>query len=128
MESEPNLDFKSINTVGNSALLGNFLPNVMTYASMPPMTPAGLFGLNSNKEWPWFEWCKLYVINASTTRTINCIGFAYTMAYLTEPRRTTLLDVERLELYQELYPSLKPEIEAALKSIAKRQVDEVTKK
>lgn len=128
MESEPNLDFKAVNTILNSLGSGNDIPNVMTYCRAPPDTPAGVYVLSSIHEWPWLEWCKLYVINSHTTQTIRCLGFAYTVAYLTEPRKTTLLDIERLELYQKLYPSLKPEIEAALKSTARKQVKEVIAK
>lgn len=128
MESEPNLDFRMVNNIQNVTGGGVHLPNVITYSRIPPDTPTGYFTLHSVKEWPWLEWCKLFVINSSTTQTIRCLGFGYTMAYLLESRRTTLLDIERLKLYQELYPDLKPEIETALKNTAKRQIEEVLKK
>jgi len=125
MESEPNLDFGVVNTIINNLASGHTVPSVMTHARVPPDTPAGLFSLASLHEWPWLEWCKLFIINGSATQAIRCIGFGYTMAYLTEPRKTTLLDIERIKLYQELYPNLKTEIQEGLESTAKKQVNEV---
>ncbi len=125
MESEPNLDFRMVNTVINNLASGHTVPSVMTHARIPPDTPAGLFSLHSLHEWPWLEWCKLYIINGDPVQEIKCIGYGYTIAYLIEPRKTTLLDIERLTLYQELYPNLKNKIQEGLSNIANKQVEEV---
>jgi len=90
MESEPNLDFKIVNIINNNLASGHSLPSVMTHARVPPDTPAGLFSLHSLHEWPWLEWCRLYIVNGDAAQAIRCIGFGYTMAYLIEPRKTPL--------------------------------------
>lgn len=126
MESEPNLDFRTTNTALNNLVAGFTSPNNVTYVSVPPDTPPGLFGVNSNKEWPWEESCRLYVINTHPTQTITCLGYAYIMAYLKEPRKTTLLDIGRMALWRSLFPELESTIKNELKQIAAKQVEELS--
>ena len=126
MESEPGLEFVQVNTAGNEAAGGLQLPSVLTFARIPPDTPVGIYTVNSLKEWPWLNSCKLYVINSSKTQSITVLGFGYTMAYLVEPRKTTLTDIERIKLWLELYPDLRPQVDEALKKVAKKQIQEIT--
>lgn len=85
MESSPNLDFRSDNTILNSLTVGNTGPNNMTFARVPPDTLPGIYILNSYKEWPWLENCRLFLLNTSS-KSIRCLGYGYTMAYLTGSR------------------------------------------
>lgn len=82
MESGPNLNWRNMNTVQNYLAGGRVLPNNFLYAMVPPYTPQGIYGIEISKEWPWRVNAKIYVLNSSTTRSIRCLGYAYTMIYL----------------------------------------------
>ena len=85
MQAEPHLDFGDLNTIANSIGQGATAPNNLTYCLIPPTTPAGMFVLVSVKEWPWEDWCKLFLINTSPA-PITCFGYGYQMAVLEEKR------------------------------------------
>jgi hypothetical protein len=62
------------------------------------------------KEWAWKDWMRLYVFNADSVPH-TCLGFAYTIAMLNEPRPDNrivpLRDTARVQQMLELYPELR---------------------
>ena len=81
-EAYPELDTGSGFTV-NFLSLG--LSNMQTYlaALVPPQTPPGLYVVSQNKEWPWKEWARLYLINTDSVDH-RCIAYGYTILLLKE--------------------------------------------
>ena len=86
MQAEPNLDIGVVNTVIGNIFAGVTVPTGITYARVPPATPPGIYTIHSNKEQPWMETCRLYVLNSDPVNSITCLGYGYMMALLKEPR------------------------------------------
>jgi len=84
-EAAPELDTGDTFTVNTLAVAIANMPFYVT-ALVPPQTPPGLYGIVQNKEWPWKEWARLYLINTDSVDH-RCIGYAYTMLLLKEPRK-----------------------------------------
>lgn len=84
-ETHPELDTGDVFTV--TRLTGVGLANMPFYvvAFVPPASLPGVFTIAQNKEWPWTEWARLYVINTGSVPH-RCLAYAYTMALLKEPR------------------------------------------
>jgi len=85
LECHPELDTGVVFTIAN--MLGAGFYNIPMYitAMIPPQTPAGIYAVNQQKEWPWTEWARLYLINTDSIPH-TCTGYAYTMALLKKPR------------------------------------------
>jgi hypothetical protein len=92
-----------------NALLISGLVNQPWYVSSmgPPQTPVGIYGIAHQKEWAWTDWARLYVFNSDTIPH-TCIGVAYTLAVLKEPRPddsiVPLETMKRIQLAYEMYP------------------------
>lgn len=119
IESDPALNKGETETIANNLAIGNVLPNNLIYAIVPPTSPAGVFAIVMLKEWPWTETCKLFLVNGGQP-AINCITYAYAIAYLTEPRPMSLETVEKLRFIYDLYPELQQTIKQTLMKEAKR--------
>ncbi len=84
-ETHDELDTGFFFTVENMTLIG--LSNTPMYVSsmIPPKTLPGIHVINQQKEWPWTEWARLYLINSDSVPH-TCLKYSYTMAMLREPR------------------------------------------
>ena len=128
MLAEPSLDIEEVNTVNANIAAGLVTPTTITYARVPPDTPPGIYTLHSNKEQPWVETCRLYVLNSDPVNSITCFGYGYIMVYLTEPRPDEsivplkkMIEVqEMLSLYPEMRNALKTKMEEAATEFMKR--------
>lgn len=85
LESHPELDTGSVFTVQNMTGIGFYNTDMYVIALIPPRTPAGLYGIAQQHEWPWTEWVRLYVVNEDSVPH-RCMAYAYTMAMLKKPR------------------------------------------
>jgi len=115
LECSPNLDTSDLFTVQQFLSLGlNALPFYVT-AFAPPATPPGIYVIMQSKEWAWKEWARLYVINNDSVPH-TCLGFAYFIAILDEPRPderlVPLRDTARVQQMLELYPELRGPLRA----------------
>lgn len=119
MDSEPNLDFKEVNTISNNILAGTTTPNNVTYVNVPPTTFPGVYAIVSNKEWPWVRSCKLYLVN-ETAVPITCYGYGYTMAYLMEDRPMSLLELSNLRTAYEYFPELRETVKKKFEAEIRR--------
>jgi len=84
-EAYPELDTREFFTVDTMAIA---LSNMATYVTslIPPQTPPGIYTIAQNKDWAWKEWTRLYLFNPDSIDH-KCIGYAYTMLLLKEPRK-----------------------------------------
>jgi len=109
-ECHPNLDTGTEFTVARISMLGTLNQPWFLSALVPPATLPGQYMILQYKEWAWKEWMRLYVINADTVPH-TCIGFAYTIATLDEPRPddrlVPLKDTARVQQMLQLYPELR---------------------
>ena len=84
LEANPGLDTENNFTVSNTSL-GLSRPDILSYASIPPITPAGVYMIRIGSPWFWTKWMKLYIINTdSVAHTL--FGHAYHIAVLKKPR------------------------------------------
>ena len=107
LECNPELDTDTTFTVANMVLAGLVNTPMYVTAMVPPRTLPGTYGVAQQKEWPWTEWMRLSIFNPDSVPH-TCIGYAYTVATLREPRpRESVLDLatlKRLQLAYEMYP------------------------
>jgi len=85
IESDPNFDTKEYFTVNNIAL-GLSRPEILVYASVPPVSPAGIYGVRIVSPWVWQKWLRLYLFNLDSIPH-RVFAHTYHMAVLKEPRR-----------------------------------------
>jgi len=85
LESHPELDTASVFTVQNMTLIGLYNTPMYVSAKVPPRTLPGMYGVTQQKEWPWTDWARLYLVNEDSVPH-RCLMYAYTMAMLKEPR------------------------------------------
>jgi len=114
-ECSPNLDTGDLFTVLNMTFFGNANMPFYITALIPPATPPGVYSIILSKEWGWKEWTRLYVINNDSVPH-TCLGFAYLIAILDEPRPddrlVPLRDTARVQQMLELYPELRGPLRA----------------
>ena len=84
LEAHPGLDTDNIFTVANTAI-GLSRTDVLSYASIPPVTPAGIFMIRICGPWVFNEWMRIYAINTDSLPH-RLLGHAYHIAVLKEPR------------------------------------------
>ncbi len=85
LESNPELDTGTVFTAANMTLIGLYNTPMYVMAVVPPRTLPGMYGVTQQKEWPWTDWARLYVVNEDSVPH-RCLLYAYTMAMLKEPR------------------------------------------
>jgi len=85
LESQPELDTGAVFTVANMTLIGLYNSSMYVTAMVPPRLAPGLYGITQQKEWPWTDWARLYLVNEDSVPH-RCLAYAYTMAMLKEPR------------------------------------------
>jgi len=86
LESHPELDTGAAFTVANMTLAGLYNTPMYVMAVVPPRTLPGMYGILQQKEWPWTDWARLYLVNEDSVPH-RCLLYAYTMAMLSEPRK-----------------------------------------
>lgn len=118
---EVNLDFKTINTIRNETYIGATSPNNVTFVAIPPVTPAGVYVIHSQKEWTWETNARLYVLNSSKTDTIKCLGYGYIMDTMNKDRYRA----EEWAFYLTLFPQLKEQLRDKLKSKITSRLQEI---
>jgi len=84
-ETHPELDTEEIFTVDLMTLVGFSNTPMYITSLIPPRTPAGVYAISMQKEWPWTEWARLYVFNSDSVDH-RCLTYSYTLAMLKEPR------------------------------------------
>ena len=85
IESEPHFDLKENFTVNNFAL-GLTRPDILTYAGLPPETPAGLYGIRIVSPWVWQKWLRLYLFNTDSVPH-RVLSHTYHIAVLRKSRK-----------------------------------------
>jgi len=115
----PQLDTRDIFTVENIAFIGTVNMPFFVFAMTPPHTSH--YMVFNYKEWAWTEWARLYVFNADT-EPHTCLGYAYTMATLREPRPLDLETVGLLKLAWEICPEDRRRIREILEREVKRWI------
>jgi len=85
IESEPEFDTDTFFTVNNLAL-GATRPEILVYATIPPVTPPGLYGLRILSPWVWKKWLRLYLFNPDSIPH-RVLFHGYHIAVLKEPRK-----------------------------------------
>jgi hypothetical protein len=127
-ECHPNLDTGSDFTVARISLLGTLNQPWFLAALIPPATLPGQYVITQYKEWGWKEWMRLYVFNADSVPH-TCLGFAYTIATLDEPRPddrlVPLKDMARVQQMLELYPELREPLRRRLEDEAEQFVKDL---
>jgi len=84
LEAHPGLDTGDVFTIGNVAI-GLTRPEVLSYVSIPPVTPPGVFLIRICGPWVFKEWLRIYVINTDVV-SHRLLGHSYHMAVLKEER------------------------------------------
>jgi len=84
-EFNPELDTGSIFTVDTMTLVGFSNTPMYITSLIPPRTPAGVYAISQQKEWPWTDWARLHVFNSDSVPH-RCLKYSYTMAVLKTPR------------------------------------------
>lgn len=82
MEADPKVDTERTHSIANFILAGLTAPNVGEFVTIPPTTPAGVFGIHIMKEWPWQSWCKIHIFNSDLAAAHNFLGLGYTMVVI----------------------------------------------
>ncbi len=85
MESDPEFDTEEFFTINNIAL-GLSRPDILVYAIIPPITPAGFYSIRVGSPWVWKNWMRLYLFNTDSIPH-RVLGHGYHMAVLKKPRK-----------------------------------------
>ena len=127
-ECHPNLDTGTDFTVARISLLGTLNQPWFLSALIPPATLPGQYVIMQYKEWGWKEWMRLYVFNADSVPH-TCLGFAYTVATLDEPRPddrlVPLREMARVQEMLELYPELRGPLRSRLKDEVEQFIEDM---
>jgi len=84
-ESHPELDTEEVFTVDLMTSVGFSNTPMYISAFIPPRTPAGIYAISQQKEWPWTEWMRMYLFNSDSVPH-RCLTYSYTLAMLKKPR------------------------------------------
>jgi len=113
VEQNPALDTGTDFTTTNIAL-GLSRPEILIYASVPPVTPLGWYTIRLCSQWPFTKWMRLYVFNSDTVPH-TMFGHAYHIAVLKEPRPDeSIVPLKTMAEIQHMI-SLYPEMREALR-------------
>jgi len=127
-EWSPNLDTGDLFTVLNMTFFGNANMPFYISALIPPATLPGVYTIMQSKEWAWKEWMRLYVFNADSVPH-TCLGFAYTIATLDEPRPddrlVPLKEMARVQQMLELYPELREPLRRRLEDEVEQFIEDM---
>jgi hypothetical protein len=127
-EWAPNLDTGDLFTVQQVGSFGFVDQPFYVTAFIPPVTPPGIYVIAMSKEWAWKETMRLYVINNDSIAH-TCLGFAYTIATLDEPRPddrlVPLRDMARVQQMLELYPELREPLRRRLKDEVEQFIEDM---
>jgi len=111
MEAEPPaLDWKERYTVNILTARGLTRPANIMYVSIPPVTAAGVFSIFNEADYPWLNWCRLYVFNSDAVNPITCTSYTYMIAMLKQQRPADCCGriIEELRRIEQLLEGLYP--------------------
>lgn len=109
LKASPGFDTERLLTINRLMFAGLVTSSPGSWVVVPPTTPPGIFCFHSQKEWPFLEYCEVYVYNDDPVNSHTCLGIGYNLVALEKPREVRSIEIEKkiLDIQTEMLKTLK---------------------